>query len=109
MELGKKVLKIILENKEWKDNVVSTELCWGNKSAKIECDENCLGKEGCVNKRIQKFEWKEVVKRETKGKGYRLFALEDIKKDDFIIEYIGKVVCKDPMNEYGMQFKGMKL
>ncbi len=35
--------------------------------------------------------------------------MEDIKKDDFIIEYIGKVVCKDPMNNYSMQFKGMKL
>jgi SET domain-containing protein len=99
MEFGKKALKIVLEDKEWKDNVVSTKLCWENKSAKNECDENCLGGEGCVNKRIQKFEWKEVVKRETKGKGYGLFALENIDKDDFIIRYIGKVVCKDPMNE----------
>jgi hypothetical protein len=50
MEFGKLALKIILEDKEWKDNVVSTKLCWENKSTKIECDENCLGREGCVNK-----------------------------------------------------------
>ncbi len=34
-----------------------------------------------------------MVERKTKGKGYGLIALEDIEKDDFIIEYIGKVVC----------------
>ncbi len=52
MEFGKKALKIILEDKEWKDNVVSTELCWENDPQNIECDENCLGGKGCVNKRI---------------------------------------------------------
>jgi hypothetical protein len=70
MEFGKKALKIISEDKEWKDNVVSTKLSWENKSAKIECDENCQGGEGCVNKRMQKFEWKEVVERKKEGKGF---------------------------------------
>ncbi len=81
------------------NNVVSTEICRENRSAKIECEESCQGGEGCVNKRIQKFDWKKVEKRERKGKGYGLIALEDIKKDDFIIEYIGKIVYKDPKNE----------
>ena len=52
-----------------------------------------------MNKRIQKFDWKKVEKRERKGKGDGLIALEDIKKDDFIIKYIGKIVYKDPKNE----------
>ncbi len=102
-------MKIISEDKEWKDNVVSTELCWENKSAKIECVENCQGGEGCVNKRIQKIEWKKVERRERKGKGYGLIALENIEKDDFIIKYISKIVYKDPKNEYGMKIMGMKL
>jgi histone-lysine N-methyltransferase SETD2 len=110
MNFGPKATKIISEDKGWKDNAVSTKLCWENKSAGIECDDDCQGGEGCVNKRIQKFEWKKVEKRNTKkGKGCGLFALEDIEEDDFIIEYIGNVVCKDPMNEYGMKFKGMNL
>ncbi len=47
MEFGKKALKIILEDKEWKDYVVPTKLCWENKSAQIECDEYCWGRVGC--------------------------------------------------------------
>ena len=42
-----------------------------------------------------------------KGKGYGLIALEDIKKDDFIINYIGKIVYKDPKNEYGMNINSL--
>ena len=109
MEFGKKASKIISENKEWTDNVVSTELCSENISMNVECDENCKGGEECVNKKIQKYEWKKVKRKKTKGKGYGLIALEDIEKDDFIVEYIGKVVCKNPENDYAMQYKGMEL
>jgi hypothetical protein len=31
------------------------ENCWENKSARIACDENRQGGEGCVNKKIQMF------------------------------------------------------
>ena len=109
MEFGKKASKIILENKEWTDNVVSTKLCRVNISMNVECDENCKGGEGCMNKKIQKYEWKKVKRERTKGKGYGLIALEDIEKDDFIVEYIGKVVCLNPENDYAMQYKGMEL
>ena len=51
MEFGKKASKIISENKEWTDNVVSTELCSENISMNVECDENCKGGEECVNKK----------------------------------------------------------
>jgi SET domain-containing protein len=109
MEFGKKASKIILENKEWTDNVVSTELCSDNISMYVECDENCKGGEGCVNKKIQKYEWEKVKRKITKGKGYGLIASEDIEEDDFIVEYIGKVVCKNRENNYAMQHKGMEL
>jgi len=66
MKFGQKASKIISENKRWKDNAVSNKICWENKSAEIECDDDCQGGEGCVNKRIQKFEWKKVEKKNTK-------------------------------------------
>ncbi len=79
--------------------MVPTEIFWENKSTQIECNENCQGGEVCVNKKIQKFEWKRMEKRKRKGKGYGLIAMEDIEKDDFIIEYIGNIVYEDPMNK----------
>ncbi len=38
-------------------------------------------------------------------KGFGLFADEDIKKGEYMIEYIGKIVYKDPDNKYGMKYK----
>ncbi len=89
MVFRKKALIIISKDKEWRDNMVPTQICWENKSMQIECGEICQGREGCVNKKIQKFECKRVEKRKRKGKGYGLIAMEDIEKDDFIIEYMG--------------------
>ncbi len=43
------------------------------------------------------------------GKGYGLIADQDIKKDEFIIKYMGKIVNDDPMNEYSMKYKGLNL
>ncbi len=36
-----------------------------------------------------------MVKYINKTKGFGLFANEDIKKGDFICEYIGEIICKD--------------
>jgi hypothetical protein len=44
----------------------------------------------CTNKRIQTSIWKKVERRVTKGRDNGLFAMEDLKKGDFIIEYVGK-------------------
>jgi hypothetical protein len=75
----------------------------------IACDENCQGGEGCVNKKIKKFGWKKVIKMKRNGKDYGLIADQDIKKDEFIINYMGKIVNDDPMNKYGMKYKGFNL
>jgi hypothetical protein len=56
MIFRKKALILISKDKEWRDNMEPTEICWENKPTQIECDENCQGREGCVNKKIQKFE-----------------------------------------------------
>merc|ERR1719162_2052064 len=59
-----------------------------------ECRSNCPAGEYCGNKRIQRRQWKQldVFHAEKKGKGLRI--LEDVKKGDFITEYVGKAVNK---------------
>ena len=47
------------------------------------------------------YEWKQVGKRNTEGsRGKGLFALDDIKKDDLIIEYMDDIVYSVPDNMY---------
>ncbi len=54
--------------------------------------------------------WKKVEVRHTKdGKGSGLFAMEDIEKDDYVIEYVGKIEYKRRENNYMMKINGMNL
>jgi len=46
----------------------------------------------CPNKIIQRGLWKKVETKETQGSGNGLFAMEDVKKGDYIIEYVGRIV-----------------
>jgi hypothetical protein len=51
-----------------------------------------------------------VKVRHTKdGKGSGLFAMEDIEKDDYIIEYVGKIEYQRRENIYLMKINGMNL
>ncbi len=52
-----------------------------------------------------------VEVRHTKdGKGSGLFAMEDIiEKDDYVIEYVGKIKYKRRENNYIMKINGMNL
>jgi SET domain-containing protein len=48
--------------------------------------------------------------RHTKdGKGSGLFAMEDIEKDDYVIEYVGEIECKRRENNYIMKINGINL
>jgi hypothetical protein len=48
--------------------------------------------------------------RHTKDcKGSSLFAMEDIEKDDYIIEYVGEIEYKRRENMYLMKINGMNL
>jgi SET domain-containing protein len=48
--------------------------------------------------------------RKTKdGKGSILFAMEDIVKDEYVIEYMGKIEYKRTGNNYVMKINGMNL
>jgi SET domain-containing protein len=49
-----------------------------------------------------------VEVRKTKdGKGSGLFAMEDIEKDEFVIEYVGKIEYKRMENNYVMKINRM--
>ncbi len=51
-----------------------------------------------------------VEVRHTKdSKGSGLFAMEDIDKDDYVIEYVGKIEYKRRENNYMMKINGMNL
>ncbi len=53
---------------------------------------------------------KKVEVRHTKdGKSSSLFALEDIEKDDYVIEYVGKIECKRRENNYVMKINRKNL
>jgi hypothetical protein len=43
------------------------------------------------------------------GKGSGRFAMEDIEKDDYVIEYVGKIEYKRRENNYVMKINGMNL
>ncbi len=51
----------------------------------------------------------EKGEEEKSRKGFGLFADEDIQKGEYVIEYNGKIVNKDPKNEYGMKYKDFHL
>lgn len=59
-----------------------------------ECRSNCTAGEFCDNKRIQRKQWKqlEVFSAGKKGKGLKV--MEDVKKGDFVVEYVGRAVNK---------------
>jgi SET domain-containing protein len=42
-------------------------------------------------------------------RGCSLFAMEDIEKDDYVIEYMGKIEFKRRENNYIMKINGMNL
>ncbi len=84
--------------------------CKANKDDKMDCDDDCNGGLDCKNKKVQMCLWKKVEVRHTKdGKGSGLFAMEDIDKDDYVIEYMGKIEYKRREINYMMKINGMNL
>jgi hypothetical protein len=92
----------------WSTNLIMEKDCKANKEDKIDCDDDCNGGFDCNNKKVQKCIWKKVEVRHTKdGKGSGLFAMEDIEKDDYVIEYVGKIEYKRRENNYVIMINGM--
>ena len=84
--------KNIARASTWLTNLIMNKDCKANKDDKMDCNDDCNGRLDCKNKRVQKCLYKKVEVRHTKdGKGSSLFAMEDIDKDDYVIEYMGKI------------------
>jgi hypothetical protein len=79
--------KSIARASTWSTNLMMKKDCEVKKVDKMDCDDDCNGRLDCKNKRVQKCLWKKAEVRHTKdGKGSGLFAMEDIEKDDYVIE-----------------------
>ena len=92
----------------WSTSLIMKKDCKANKDDKMDCDDDCNGELDCKNKRVQKCLLKKVEVRHTKdGKGSGLFAMEDIEKDDYVIEYVGKIDYKRRENNYLMKINGI--
>lgn len=77
-----------------------------NKALLVECDRNtCSSGNACTNMKFQSNARPAVTIRETKNKGFGLFAEEDIAADALVIEYIGEVIDN---NEYELRQARMK-
>jgi hypothetical protein len=93
----------------WSTNLIMNKDCKANKDGKMDCNDDCTGGLDCKNKRVKKCLWKKVEVRHTKnGKGGGLFAVEDIDKDDYVIEYVEKIEYKTWENNYMVKINGMK-
>ena len=70
--------------------------CISSHCQLYECNDYCSCDSTCENRIIQKGITKKlIVKFINKTKGYGVFADEDIKKGEFICEYIGVIISKD--------------
>jgi SET domain-containing protein len=102
--------KNIARASAWSTNLIINKDCKANKDDKMDCNDDCNGGLDCKNKRVQKCLWRKVEVRHTKvDKGSGLFAMEDIDKDDYVIEYVGKIEYKRRENNYMMKINGMNL
>jgi hypothetical protein len=102
--------KNIARASTWSPNLIMKKDCKANKNDKMDGDDDCNGRLDCKNKRVQNFQWKKVEVKHTKnGKGSSLFSMEDIEKDDCVIQYMGNNEYKRGENNYVMKFNGMNL
>ena len=70
-----------------------------NRAIFLECDENCKCGISCRNRFFQRQEYADVYPIKTENRGWGLCAGSDIKKDTFIMQYIGEIYSLD--SEYG--------
>jgi SET domain/AWS domain len=79
---------------------------WGTDTTTIGCGENCLNRmlniecvakycpcgERCTNRSFSKRSYAKLEIRRAGAKGFGLFAAEDVKAGQFIVEYVGEVL-----------------
>jgi len=79
------------------DPCTSNDHCM-NRVLKYECDGAlCRNQDQCKNQRFKKREYAKTQIFKTNA-GWGLRCLEDIKKDQFVIEYVGELIDEDECN-----------
>ena len=79
------------------------EHCW-NRACFIECLKGrCRAGESCLNQRMQRRQFGRTRVVMTTNKGRGVIADEEIKADQFIIEYVGEVLNGTQLEERMMQ------
>lgn len=67
-----------------------------NRMLMYECHAQvCPAKEACQNQRFQKRQYPELVPYRTESRGWGLKTLEDIKKGQFVNEYVGDLIDEE--------------
>lgn len=67
-----------------------------NRMLMYECNPNvCPAKEACGNQRFQKRDYPESVPYRTESRGWGLKTLVDIKKGQFVNEYVGDLIDEE--------------
>ncbi|PVD31080.1 hypothetical protein C0Q70_10357 [Pomacea canaliculata] len=67
-----------------------------NRMLMYECHPQvCPAKESCHNQRFQKRQYPDLLPYRTESRGWGLKTLMDIKKGQFVIEYVGDLVDED--------------
>ncbi|KAG5671046.1 hypothetical protein PVAND_001264 [Polypedilum vanderplanki] len=70
-----------------------------NRNDGFECSKNCAAGQKCQNKKLSNNETPQLGLFDTKTRGIGVKALEEIQKDNFIIEYIGEIIDEKEKNE----------
>lgn len=67
-----------------------------NRYLMVECrPSSCPSREKCQNQRFTKRLYPKLSVGLTQGRGWALVVGEDVKKGDFIIEYVGELITQD--------------
>ncbi|KAK7508605.1 hypothetical protein BaRGS_00000171 [Batillaria attramentaria] len=78
------------------ENPCSSDTECLNRMLMYECHPQvCPAKEACQNQRFQKRQYPEVVPYRTESRGWGLKTLEDIKKGQFVNEYVGDLIDEE--------------
>lgn len=72
------------------------KICKDNKCINYAIQTECIRCDpGCCNSRIRNKEYANLAVKETPGKGHGLFAAEDLRKQQFLREYVGELISPD--------------
>ena len=70
-----------------------------------ECNKRCACDQTCTNRLVQKGrKHKLAIFRTDNGCGWGVKAMENIKKDSFVVEYVGEVITSEEAEERGRKY-----